>query len=66
MNEVVDLDQTRLLCLIIMLVADLCYHYKDYNRSFFFYSQAVHLSKYRNYFLLILKCIKLKHKHLLI
>ena len=44
MNEAVDLNETRFLCLVIVLAADICYQYKDFNRSFYFYHQAVSFS----------------------
>ena len=41
MNEAVDYNQLKLLCLVVVLSADICNQFKDYNRAFFFYNQAV-------------------------
>jgi len=41
MNEAVDLNQLRFLCLLIILSADVCFQFKDFNRSLYFYNEAV-------------------------
>lgn len=43
MNEAVDLNETRFLCLVIVLAADICFQFKDFKRSFYFYHQAVRM-----------------------
>lgn len=40
MNEAVDLNQLRFLCLLVMLTADIAFHFHDLNRAFYFYNQA--------------------------
>jgi hypothetical protein len=41
MNEAVDFNQFRFLCLLIMLAADICLQFRDFNRAFYFYNEAV-------------------------
>jgi hypothetical protein len=48
MNEAVDFNELRLLCLLVVLAADVCYMHKDYNRAFYFYNQAVPPTPLRN------------------
>jgi len=38
MNEAVDLNELRFLCLLIMLAGDICFQFKDFNRAFYFYN----------------------------
>jgi hypothetical protein len=40
MNEAVDLNQLRFLCLLVMLTADVSFHFHELNRAFYFYNQA--------------------------
>lgn len=56
MNEAVDLNETRFLCLVIVLAADICYQYKDFKRSFYFYHQSVNLRVVRKCFLPMRMC----------
>ena len=37
MNEAVDFNLLRFLCILIMLAADMCFNFKDYRRAFYFY-----------------------------
>jgi hypothetical protein len=46
MNEAVDFNQLKFLCLVVVLAADVCHEHKDYNRAFYFYNQAVPLPPY--------------------
>ncbi len=48
MNLAVDCNQLRLLNLLILLAADVCYQVKDYNRAFYFYNQSRVASTYAN------------------
>lgn len=48
MNEAVDFNELRLLCLLVMLAADICFQYRDFKRAFYFYNQAVALGLSRN------------------
>lgn len=41
MNSAVDLNETRILILLIVLAAEICYEAKDMHRAFYFYNQAV-------------------------
>lgn len=41
MNEAVDLNEMRFLSLLILLAADICFQFREFNRSFYFYNQAV-------------------------
>ena len=43
MNEAVDFNLLRFLCLLIMLAADMCFSFKDYKRAFYFFHEAVRL-----------------------
>lgn len=38
MNEAVDCNQLRFLCLLIHLAADISYQHKDFKRAFYFYN----------------------------
>ena len=51
MNEAVDLNEMRFLCLVIVLAADICFQFKDFKRSFYFYHQAVSIFIVRKCFL---------------
>jgi hypothetical protein len=41
MNATVDLNEMRVLLLLILLTAEICYEVKDMHRAFFFYNQGV-------------------------
>lgn len=49
MNIVVDFNELRLLVVVVVLAADICYQAKDFNRAVYFYDQAVHLFVFRNW-----------------
>jgi hypothetical protein len=40
MNEAVDLNELRFLCLLVMLTGDVSLHFRELNRAFYFYNQA--------------------------
>jgi hypothetical protein len=40
MNEAVDLNQMRFLCLLVLLAADVSLQFRELNRAFYFYNQA--------------------------
>ena len=41
MNEAVDFNLLRFLCLLIALAADVCCHHKQYQKAFYFYNETV-------------------------
>ena len=46
MNATVDLNEMRVLLLLILLTAEICYEVKDMHRAFFFYNQGVKIIEF--------------------
>ncbi len=57
MNEAVDYNELRFLCLLMILTADICYFAKDFNRAFYFYNEAVIYYLFRELHQRILLCL---------
>ena len=47
MNLAVDYNELLFLSLVVLLVADICFYWKDFNRAFYFYNQAVFFLSHR-------------------
>ena len=46
MNETVDFNELKFLCLLVMLTAEICYQFKDFNRSIYFFNEARKFASY--------------------